>query len=331
MVKVSKGTEKSEKKVFNSEVLAEQIFNSMGDEVNKKDIKNTIDIYMKGVSLRGSKKRKDPNAPKGVKNAYILFSMEERPHIAKKNPNLISKEIMTAIAAKWKKMTPKQKKPYEDMAKEDKIRYEEEMANYAVTEAKEGEYGRMKVADLREVLKKRGLDIKGKKEDLVERLQQSDTKKHTDFTKMTLAQLKDLCKERGLATKGKKDDLVALLEENPVDTEGEGEEIEDEEEADEEKDEEADYEKMALPELKALCKEKGLDMKGLKKKTDFIALLQEQEEGDEEKDEEEGGNEDVDYEKMTLPELKALCKEKELDTKGLKKKSDFVSLLQENE
>ena len=57
----------------------------------------------------------------------MFFSNAKRPKIKSQNPEASIGEIAKQLGAAWNVMTPEQKKPYEEQAKEDKVRYQEEM------------------------------------------------------------------------------------------------------------------------------------------------------------------------------------------------------------
>ena len=83
-------------------------------------------------SGRKYKKKKNPNAPKTFKTAYLLFSDEVRPGVVKANPDWNSNQVMIEIARMWKKEdrdSSYMKKFFVD-ADKDKIRYKTEMENY---------------------------------------------------------------------------------------------------------------------------------------------------------------------------------------------------------
>merc|ERR1712083_1280740 len=76
------------------------------------------------------KKKKDPNAPKLPKSAFSEF-MEE--HMVKKRAegqkvNII--ELQQEVGPKWREMSTDDKQPYNDMAAENKKKYEIELAAY---------------------------------------------------------------------------------------------------------------------------------------------------------------------------------------------------------
>ncbi|KAI9298076.1 high mobility group box [Neoconidiobolus thromboides FSU 785] len=63
----------------------------------------------------------------------MFFSQSERENVIKENPNISFGEIGKILGQKWKGMTPEDKKPFEDKAKEDKVRYEKEKKTYDST------------------------------------------------------------------------------------------------------------------------------------------------------------------------------------------------------
>jgi hypothetical protein len=82
------------------------------------------------------KKRQDPNEPKRSSTAYIHFSKENRERVVKENPDLDTRKIMAKLGEEWKKLGEKQKKKYDKKAKDDKVRYEKEMAEYKANKEK---------------------------------------------------------------------------------------------------------------------------------------------------------------------------------------------------
>lgn len=76
------------------------------------------------------KKKKDPNAPKRPLSSYLLFSAAERPKVVEENPGLSMGEISKVIGARWKEIDAESKADFEEKARADKKRYENEMAEY---------------------------------------------------------------------------------------------------------------------------------------------------------------------------------------------------------
>ncbi|KAL7541682.1 hypothetical protein ACHAXR_011129 [Thalassiosira sp. AJA248-18] len=77
-----------------------------------------------------NKKQKDPNAPKRARGSYVFFTLDERPKIVKENPEMKFTETGHVMGERWRALTPEDKKKYEDLANNDKKRFNDEMAAY---------------------------------------------------------------------------------------------------------------------------------------------------------------------------------------------------------
>jgi hypothetical protein len=90
------------------------------------------------ATKKTTKKKKDPDAPKNPRSAYILFGNDNREDIKaeleENNENISKQELnrmtMQRIAEKWKLLSDEDKVPYVNMANDDKNRYDNEMKNY---------------------------------------------------------------------------------------------------------------------------------------------------------------------------------------------------------
>ena len=99
-------------------------------------------------------KRKDPNKPKGKLSAYNCFVREERETIKKSSEkseaetpandaeslekstgSMAQQAFMVACAEKWRKLSDEEKQRFKEAAEKDKIRYDNEMANYTPPKA----------------------------------------------------------------------------------------------------------------------------------------------------------------------------------------------------
>ena len=76
------------------------------------------------------KRRKDPNAPKQAKTAYLYFAEKERIKLTQQSPDMKPPEIMTTLGARWHALSEKNRKTYEKMAEKDKLRFDVEMKAY---------------------------------------------------------------------------------------------------------------------------------------------------------------------------------------------------------
>lgn len=83
-----------------------------------------------GIKPEKRKKKKDKNAPKGVRNGYMFYVQEHRAKRGKEHPDKEATELTKMIATEWRELSVAKKKKYLDMAAEDKKRYEEAMKEY---------------------------------------------------------------------------------------------------------------------------------------------------------------------------------------------------------
>jgi hypothetical protein len=82
---------------------------------------------------RGSKRQRDPNAPKRPKSGYLFFCHATRSVINEEQPDLGAKDVTTELGARWnilKDTKPKEVAKYTKLAEADKARYESEKASY---------------------------------------------------------------------------------------------------------------------------------------------------------------------------------------------------------
>jgi structure-specific recognition protein 1 len=80
---------------------------------------------------KGKKKaKKDPEAPKRTTSSYMYFAIDKRESVTKKQANTPPTEIMKILVEMWNKLDKGKNgiKKYDDLAAEDKARYESEKA-----------------------------------------------------------------------------------------------------------------------------------------------------------------------------------------------------------
>ena len=78
-------------------------------------------------------KTKDPNEPKKNKSGYMFFCVDGRQEITSEDSGLDNKGIVSELAIRWKNLkenNPDKLKYYEDLALQDKKRYQEEKSGY---------------------------------------------------------------------------------------------------------------------------------------------------------------------------------------------------------
>lgn len=89
-----------------------------------------VEAHVVGGGRRFNKKQKDPNAPKRARGSYVFFTLDERPKIMAENPEMKFTELGHVMGERWRALSPEDKKNYENMANNDKKRFQEEMSVY---------------------------------------------------------------------------------------------------------------------------------------------------------------------------------------------------------
>uniref|UniRef100_A0A7S2F6D7 FACT complex subunit SSRP1 n=1 Tax=Octactis speculum TaxID=3111310 RepID=A0A7S2F6D7_9STRA len=88
---------------------------------------------------KSKKKKKDPNAPKKPTTTYFAYIAEKRAQVKIENPDASVTDVSKLLGAQWKALSAEDKAPFEEMARKDKIRYQEEMKTYTPPAAEEHE------------------------------------------------------------------------------------------------------------------------------------------------------------------------------------------------
>lgn len=97
--------------------------------------------YISGLASHCTKRRKktrDPAAPKGPRNAYMMYIQKTRENLQKECEQTPLQEgnsfgaISRELGRRWKALDPTDKRQYEELAAADKIRYEQEKGEYDV-------------------------------------------------------------------------------------------------------------------------------------------------------------------------------------------------------
>ncbi|KAL4159894.1 hypothetical protein PRNP1_000467 [Phytophthora ramorum] len=92
------------------------------------------------AAAKGSRKKKDPNAPKRALSAYFFFCNEIRQEVRDENPNKKITEIATLLAERWRALPDKKRVKYQKMNEEAKIKYQQQMDVYNAQGAVEEEH-----------------------------------------------------------------------------------------------------------------------------------------------------------------------------------------------
>ncbi|CAB9507342.1 group protein B3 [Seminavis robusta] len=166
--------------------------------------KTQDDGTVKGKGKGKAKKEKDPDAPKRAMSSYMYFAQDMRTKVAEENPDAKVTEISKILGEMWGKLDKTKSgkngaKKYEDMAAEDRDRYNKEKEVYDV-----------KVADRKQAEQEACAArlVQDKKEALELLESQSVQVPHIggDLTGMdTVSVISDLSASKAPATKKKKD------------------------------------------------------------------------------------------------------------------------------
>jgi hypothetical protein len=78
---------------------------------------------------------KDPHAPKRASGAYVFFTNDARPKVLQDCPGIKFVDLGKELGKRWRALPPEEKKKYEDMAAEDKVRFQMEMQQYTASQA----------------------------------------------------------------------------------------------------------------------------------------------------------------------------------------------------
>lgn len=79
------------------------------------------------VAWGGKKSDRHPDHPKQPRNSFIQYSVALNKQVAEANPDLEPKEVQSLLGQMWNQLTNEQKEEYEEMARIDKQRYQNEM------------------------------------------------------------------------------------------------------------------------------------------------------------------------------------------------------------
>ncbi len=114
---------------FISKHGSEELLSTWNEKGNEKDFKKLF------------KEKTKKSGPKRNKTAYMFFCDEEREKIKSEGLELNNKEILTEMAARWKKLkeeSPSSLEKYNKLAESDKERYTKEVEEYVEPEGEEG-------------------------------------------------------------------------------------------------------------------------------------------------------------------------------------------------
>jgi len=92
-----------------------------------------------------ARKKKDKGAPKRPLTGYIIFSKNNmaslREEMTKEDPDTKQKDVMAEMGKRWRGLSAAEKEKYENMGKEEKIRYQKQLETYEKKESSSEDSG----------------------------------------------------------------------------------------------------------------------------------------------------------------------------------------------
>lgn len=82
------------------------------------------------ASRARKQKKKDPNAPKKPKSAYLCYQVTMQPKIKYEFPGISFGDTRKIIGQRWRSLELEEKKKYQDMAMNDRVRYVKDLSAY---------------------------------------------------------------------------------------------------------------------------------------------------------------------------------------------------------
>lgn len=79
------------------------------------------------------KKHKDPDQPKRARGSFVFFTFDMRPKVMEEYPGIKFVEMGVILGKRWRALTTEDKQKYEEMAQDDKLRFNKEMEKYQLT------------------------------------------------------------------------------------------------------------------------------------------------------------------------------------------------------
>jgi len=103
-------------------------FNQMAEEDKKRfEFEQQVVVAKK----KRVKRTKDPNAPKRALSGFFWFSNEERAKVVAANPDFKVGDIAKELGRRWSECDPASRARFEQLAAQDRQRYEKEKHEYS--------------------------------------------------------------------------------------------------------------------------------------------------------------------------------------------------------
>jgi len=140
----------------------------LDDEQKQKTAMDLLDQYLQFVQegeqdiKKKSKKEKDPLKPKHPISAFLVYANERRAALRQENKNVV--EVAKMTGEEWKKLSDKEKAPYEEVAKKNKETYLQAMEEYKRTKEEDAMSQKKEEEELLKLHRQEALQLLKKKE-----------------------------------------------------------------------------------------------------------------------------------------------------------------------
>jgi len=128
---IPKTMTETERIILVVQTLQDQL--DLEDSAIKASLKPIVEELPRGFPVAWGGKQKtvrSPDHPKQPSNAYIFFTKAVRQSVVEANPDLTNTGIVSLMAKMWKDTRDEDRTEYNDLAAEDKERYETEMKEF---------------------------------------------------------------------------------------------------------------------------------------------------------------------------------------------------------
>lgn len=102
-----------------------------------------IQQHQQPPSGRKTRAPKEEGAPKGPSASFMFYTNAQRSAVRAAHPQLSVTDVTRFIGEAWRKMTPEEKVPYEELARQDRSRYAREKAEFLESKRSQGADGEL--------------------------------------------------------------------------------------------------------------------------------------------------------------------------------------------
>jgi structure-specific recognition protein 1 len=95
---------------------------------NAHDLELDVSPPPKTINKKKKRKKVDPSKPKRPMSAFMYFSRDYRAVLKEQNPTASFGELGKLLGSSWRNLDKEERQKYDSLAREDRLRYESELA-----------------------------------------------------------------------------------------------------------------------------------------------------------------------------------------------------------